>query len=207
MTRIILVRHGHVEGIKPERFRGRQDLPLTKHGKAEAQAVARHVAANWQPTHVYTSPMARCMATARAIGEACKLEPLMLDHLTDIDYGAWQWKSYADAKEADPELFQRWFMAPHLARFPNGESLQELVARSADALRLVLDRHPADTVILVSHDSVNRALLLQLLDQPLSAYWRLAQEPCCINDVELVEGQLLVRCINATDHLAGIMRD
>jgi Fe-S-cluster containining protein len=26
MTIILLVRHGHVEGIKPERFRGRADL-------------------------------------------------------------------------------------------------------------------------------------------------------------------------------------
>ena len=29
MTKIILVRHGHVEGISPERFRGRADLLLT----------------------------------------------------------------------------------------------------------------------------------------------------------------------------------
>jgi hypothetical protein len=28
---------------------------------------------------------------------------------------------------------------------------------------------------MVGHDSVNRALLLQLLDQPLAAYWKLAR--------------------------------
>src|ERR1700730_12117219 len=32
MTKILLVRHGHVEGISPERFRGRADLPLTAGG-------------------------------------------------------------------------------------------------------------------------------------------------------------------------------
>jgi broad specificity phosphatase PhoE len=31
MTKIILVRHGHVEGISPERFRGRADLALVGH--------------------------------------------------------------------------------------------------------------------------------------------------------------------------------
>jgi broad specificity phosphatase PhoE len=61
-------------------------------------------------------------------------------------------------------------------RFPEGESLHELVARGADALRLVVKHHSDDTMVLVGHDSVNRAMLLQLLDQPLSAYWRLAQE-------------------------------
>jgi len=207
MTRLVLVRHGHVEGIKPERFRGRRDLPLTERGKREAQAVAGHLAAVLRPTSLYTSPLARCMDTGRAIAQACKLEAEILDDLADIDYGGWQWKSYAEAQEADPKLFQKWFTAPHLMRFPSGESLQDLVARSADALRFVLDRHARDTVVLVSHDSVNRALLLQLLDQPLSAYWRLAQEPCCINDIELLDGQVLVRCINATDHLVSMRRD
>ncbi len=29
MTKILLIRHGHVEGIKPAQFRGRQPLELT----------------------------------------------------------------------------------------------------------------------------------------------------------------------------------
>jgi probable phosphoglycerate mutase len=45
VTKILLVRHGHVEGITPERFRGRADLPLTSLGQAEAQAVAKRIAA------------------------------------------------------------------------------------------------------------------------------------------------------------------
>jgi broad specificity phosphatase PhoE len=40
MTRIILTRHGHVEGIEPRRFRGRTELPLTARGRAEAEAVS-----------------------------------------------------------------------------------------------------------------------------------------------------------------------
>jgi probable phosphoglycerate mutase len=38
----------------------------------------------------------------------------------------------------------------------------------------VLARHPGDTIVLVGHDSVNRALLLQFLDLALSAYRRMA---------------------------------
>jgi len=41
MTKILLTRHGHVEGILPERFRGRAELALTKKGVAEAEATAR----------------------------------------------------------------------------------------------------------------------------------------------------------------------
>jgi probable phosphoglycerate mutase len=45
LTKILLVRHGDVEGIKPERFRGRAELPLTHRGVSEANAVARRIAA------------------------------------------------------------------------------------------------------------------------------------------------------------------
>ena len=69
------------------------------------------------------------------------------------------------------------------------------------ALDGVLARHPDETVVLVGHDSVNRVLLLQFLELPLAAYWRLAQEPCCINEIDVSTGAVCVRSINATQHL------
>jgi phosphoserine phosphatase len=204
LTKILLVRHGHVEGIKPERFRGRAELPLTDRGLAEAEAVARCIASMWQPVKVYTSPMQRCVETGRAIAKACGIESEAIDQLNDIDYGAWQFRSYEEIEKADPELFAAWFATPHLVRFPNGESLQDIVARTADALRLVLNRHVDDRVVLVGHTSVNRALLVQLVDQPLSAYWRLAQAPCCINEIDVNGGRITVVRINETQHLDNL---
>jgi broad specificity phosphatase PhoE len=204
VTKILLVRHGHVEGIKPERFRGRADLPLTSRGVSEAQAVARRIAAAWQPIKVYTSPMKRCIETGHAIAKTCGVESEAMVELNDVDYGAWQFRTYEETEATDPELFAAWFATPHLIRFPNGESLQDMVARTADALRLVLDRHVEDTVVLVGHTSVNRALLVQLVDQPLSSYWRLAQAPCCINEIDVIGGRIVVVRINETQHLDNL---
>jgi len=204
MTKILLIRHGHVEGIEPERFRGRQPLDLTERGRAEAQAVARRVAGAWRPSMIYTSPMGRCIETGAAIAKACGAPTEICDDLTDIDYGAWQFKTFDAAKSENAGLFAAWFATPHLIRFPNGESLQDLVARAANALRLVLGRHPGDTIVLVGHDSVNRALLMQLVDQPLSAYWRLAQSPCCLNEIDVTAGQISVQRINETAHLEAL---
>ena len=188
MTKILLTRHGHVEGIKPERFRGREPLPLTERGRNEAAALAERIAGAWRPSKIYTSPMGRCVATGAAIAKACGIAAEVCDDLNDIDYGAWQFKTFEQAKADDPSLFAAWFATPHLVRFPNGESLQDLAARSANALRFVLARHRDDTIVLVGHDSVNRVLLLQFLDLPLSAYWRVAQEPCCLNEID-IEGE------------------
>jgi broad specificity phosphatase PhoE len=201
MTKILLIRHGHVEGIKPERFRGREPLELTARGRAEAQAVALRVAASWRPSKIYTSPMGRCIETGAAIAKSSGAPTEICDDLTDIDYGAWQFKTFEQARSENPTLFAAWFATPHLIRFPNGESLQDLVARAANALRLVLARHPDGTIVLVGHDSLNRALLMQVLDQPLSAYWRVAQAPCCLNEVDVVRGAIHVQRINDTSHL------
>lgn len=201
MTKLIIVRHGHVEGIHPERFRGRKDLPLTDLGRRQAAALGPRVASGWKPEAVYASPLGRCVETAAPIAKACGLEVRTLPALCDIDYGEWTWKTYDDAKAEAPELFDRWMSAPHLMRFPGGESLQDLAARGADAVRFALEAHPDAEAVMVGHDSINRAILLQLLDQPLSAYWRLAQSPCAINEIEIVGGKVRVLRVNDTEHL------
>jgi broad specificity phosphatase PhoE len=164
MTKLILTRHGHVEGINPERFCGRTELPLTELGRAQVRAVATRIAKTWNAAKVYTSPMGRCVATGQEIAKACRIasEPL--------------------------------------------EALNDLAARTANALRFVLQRHTSEseTVVLVGHDSVNRALLLQLLDQSLSAYWRIAQEPCAINEIDIIYGRICVQRMNESHHLERI---
>ncbi len=207
MTKLILIRHGHVEGIKPERLRGRRNLPLTARGQAEAEAVARRVAQSWRPTQVYTSPLARCVSTGAAIARACGAPATALAMLNDIHYGSWEFASHEDLQRSDPTLFSAWFATPELVRFPDGESLQDVAARTADFLRFVIARHADATVVAVGHDSVNRILLLQLLNVPLSCYWRLAQEPCCINEIDIARDRILVRRINETCHLGPVGAD
>jgi phosphoserine phosphatase len=203
-TKIILTRHGHVEGIEPRRFRGRQNIPLSKLGRAQAAATAQRISALWRPRMVYTSPMGRCVETSAAIAEACGAATTVLETLNDLDYGAWQWKSHKEIGAAFPEMYQRWHEIPQMFRFPRGESLQDLVARTADALRYVLQKHGEQTVVLVGHDSVNRALLIQVLDQPLSAYWKINFDPCGISVINFAEARSSVQRINEVSHLENI---
>ncbi len=172
MTRIPLTRHGEVEGIRPERFRGRADLALTERGEAQVRLLGQRIAAGWRPSRVHTSPARRCIATGAAIANASGVEAGVLNGLNDIDYGAWQFRTHEDVRQSDPEAFAAWFATPHLVRFPDGDSLQDLVARTSEALRFILAQHAGETIVAVGHESVNRALLMQLLDQPLSSYWR-----------------------------------
>lgn len=204
-TRIVLVRHGHVQGINPERFRGRLDLELTAHGRRQAQATATRIAQHWRPAIVYTSPLQRCVATARLIAEACAVSSVELDELIDIDYGTWQGKTHEEVRHTSPIQYRRWLTLPLLVRFPSGESLPQLAARLADALRQVIDTHPDDTIVIVGHDSTNRALLLQALGLPLSAFWRIAQDPCAVSEIVVNDDGTTVPRMNETAHLAPIV--
>jgi phosphoserine phosphatase len=205
MTKIILTRHGHIEGIDPERYRGRADVPLTELGEAQAKAVASRIGRAWTPKVIYTSPLSRCVATGAEIARVCRADSRILEGLVDLDYGQWQWRPREEVRSIWPALYAAWYATPHLVRLPDGDSLQDVAARAADALRLVLLQHSeAETVVLVGHDSVNRALLLQLLDQPLSAYWRVVQSPCAINEIDITGGSIRVQRINDTSHLESI---
>jgi len=199
---IILTRHGEVEGIHPERFRGRMELELTPLGREQARAVAQRIAAEFTPQAVYTSPMGRCRDTGAQIAAACGLSAQVLDGVNDLDYGDWQWKTHEEVKAAHPQTYALWKSAPQWVRFPGGESLQDLALRTADGLRALLQRHADHTVVLVGHDSVNRALLLHALDLPLSAYWRITQKPCCLNLFSVnAQGAVTLERVNDTAHL------
>jgi broad specificity phosphatase PhoE len=204
VTRILIVRHGHVAWHNPERFRGRADLALSDLGRRQAERAAWQIAALCRPDAVYTSPLARCVATADAIAAPFGLVPQPEPGLVDIDYGQWQGLTRDEAAARWPEEAALWFRLPHLAAIPGGESLAALAARTTTALRDILRRHAEGAIVVVGHDSVNRVLLLFSLGLPLSRYWHLEQSPCGIDDLACENGEFFVRTVNETQHLAGL---
>ena len=89
--RIILSRHGQVEGIDPPRFRGRMELVLTDLGRHQATALGAAVATQFKSAAIYTSPMQRCRDTGAAIAQACGVPAQVQPGIDDFDYGEWQW--------------------------------------------------------------------------------------------------------------------
>ena len=199
--RIVLVRHGHVAGIEPPRFRGRTEIPLSELGLRQAASTAHYLANFSDVKAIYCSPLGRCVSTAEIIGEAFGLSPSANPELHDIDYGAWQGQSHDEVRAGDPAGFALWSTRPDCARIPGGESLSAVAARATHVLWSVLSLHPGSTTILVSHDSVNRLLLLHVLRLPLARYWHIKQHPCAISILERAADDWTVHSINETAHL------
>lgn len=202
--RVILLRHGEVEGTDPPRFRGRTELPLTTRGIAQAERTRDYFSRIPRPAAVYSSALARCVDTASIVGGPHGLATQPLDKFVDIDYGCWQGCSFADVQSSEPEAFARWRSTPDLARIPEGETLLQVANRAAGIMRLLAERHPAETVVLVGHDTINKVLLQLALDFPLGHFWRIAQAPCAFNLLEHGgNGCWSVWSINETAHLTS----
>jgi len=111
-TRIILVRHGEVEGIEPAIFRGRLDLPLTARGIRQAELTRDYLLTLGSVAGIYASPLTRCQHTATIIGAPHDLTPGFTPELNDINYGGWQGRSHEDVQRADPDRFKTWMTSP-----------------------------------------------------------------------------------------------
>jgi probable phosphoglycerate mutase len=200
MTTLLLIRHGHVEGIQPERFRGRAELALTPLGVRQAEATRDRIAATWRPAAIHCSPMDRCVRTAQIIAEPRGLSVERHPDLNDVDYGLWQGRTQTEVRQDWPVESSLWHVAPQQLTIPGGESLHDVVARAVRALHAILSAHAGQTVAVIAHDSVNRVLLLYMLDLPVSRYWTLAQAPCAINLIEFDHGRFGVQSLNDHSH-------
>ena len=201
MTRMILVRHGETEWNRVEHFRGHADVPLNETGLAQAKAMARRVAAEWRPVAIYSSPLARAVKTSEAVAWHFSLAVQVHPGLIDIDYGQWQGLTPDEARARWPEVIDAWYNAPHTARIPGGETLNELRVRAMRTVNELASRHQGQTVVLVSHTVINRVILLAVLGLGNDHFWRLRQDTCAINTFEAEGGFFTIGSLNETYHL------
>jgi probable phosphoglycerate mutase len=202
-TLVILVRHGQTEWNRVERFRGWADIPLNETGLMQAEATGRGVAAQWQPAAIYSSPLSRALKTADAIARATGLSVKTHPGLADIDYGKWQGLTPEEARKQYPEIVDTWYLAPHLAKIPGGETLDELRTRAMKTLEELVSRHAGQTIALVGHTVINRIILLGVLGLDNDRFWHIRQEPCAINVFEAEAGDYTLVTLNDTCHLSS----
>lgn len=201
MTRLILVRHGETEWNRTERFRGHADVPLSATGLSQAEAAARRISSSWQVTAVYCSPLSRAVKTAHAIATPFQLRATALQDLIDMDYGEWQGKTPEEVGSLWPDLLLAWHERPHSVHIPGGESLDEIRVRCRRALGQVAEKHQGGNVVIVAHTVINRVILLEVLGLGNDRFWRIRQETCSINEIEVEGAEYTVVSMNDTCHL------
>lgn len=148
MTLFALVRHGETDWNRHGRLQGSSDIPLNDTGRAQAREAAHRLSSrSWDV--LVSSPLARAAETADLIGAELGLDRAgSYPGLRERHYGAAEGMT-------DYEAYYEW---PH-GWYPGLEPRAEVAERALRTIsRLHLD-HPDESVIVVSHGGVIRAIL------------------------------------------------
>ena len=201
-TRIFLVRHGETDWNQTHRFQGRIDIPLNQEGKNQARALALKL--KDEPLiAIYSSPLIRAVETARLIKEFHPSTPLLEEEgLTEMDLGEFDGMEVAYWSAHYQDFFETWRSTPGRLRMPGGESLQEVQIRAIDTLERVTELHPTgSTLLLCSHNFVNRTILCHALGFPLDRFREVQQDTATLNIVYKQGQRLWTELVNDLSHL------
>jgi broad specificity phosphatase PhoE len=152
------------------------DVPLSDTGRAQAQALGRHLAAlpaDQRPTAALSSPFARALTTARLATADIGVRVRTDERLRERDFGSFDGMTGAGIREHYPdEAGRRDLLGKFYYRPPGGESWADVALRLRSLLATEALRHDCDRLLVVAHQAVImvfRYVLEELTEQELLA--------------------------------------
>ncbi|MBN3728627.1 alpha-ribazole phosphatase [Burkholderia sp. Ac-20379] len=162
---VVLIRHP-APAVEAGVCYGASDVPLAGDAAREARAIVARVDALGlaRPSAIDSSPLVRCASVARDIGAAMRCDVRVDARLREIDFGAWEMRSW---DEIGRDALDRWQADLMGAREHGGESAAQLMARVAPLGAAWRESAAQGSVVCVTHAGVMRALAAQWLGVPL----------------------------------------
>ena len=186
------MRHGAVSYFDDGAPVDPEAVSLTNEGRAQAEA-ARDLLDTIVFDRVIASGLPRTIQTATIVAPARKAEAW--PELNEIRGGR---LSSIPADELENE-FVRAFrgVTPNEKRFLGGETIGELFDRVIPAVDRLLADETWDTVLLVLHGAVNRAIISHALTGQRMFLGQFEQAPGCVNILD-VGDEWIVRAVNVS---------
>ncbi len=167
-TTIELLRHG--EPVGGTRYRGRLDDALSDTGWRQMwDAVAGHP--RWH--QVVTSPLQRCHAFAEALSTQYTIPLRAEPRFAEVGFGIWEGHTRAELEQQVPGQVDRFLRDPVGQRPQGAEPLDAFVARVQAGFSALLEAYTGQTVLVVAHAGVIRAILATVLDIPPASMYRI----------------------------------
>lgn len=167
--RMVLLRHAFSMGNARRQFSGMGDVELAPEG---IQMVCDYreqgiYARSATTQRYYSSPLRRCRQTLELAFDGCVVPDGIVDSLHELDFGEAEGTSLSG--EEVHAFFARWAGGEAMSDAPHLESLAHLRERGGAvgrALALTCVREGVESVTLVAHSAISRALMLGLGNLP-----------------------------------------
>lgn len=201
MPTLLLIRHATNDFVKSGRLPGRtRGIHLNEEGRKQAEALGAALAKQSLDA-LYSSSLERAIETALPLARRLGLPIGVLPALADIDNGDLTGREIKTLCEdaATRELWRTVVERPSQAVFPNGEAMLDMQRRAVNAIEQLIAAHPdlpvlpepsespdkpktrPQTVAVVSHADVIKAILAHYLEMPFDAFQRIAVSPASVS--------------------------
>lgn len=151
--KLIITRHGETEENAAGIIQGHLPGKLSEKGIMQAKKVALRLK-NEKIDFIYSSDLARAADTAK---EIAKFHPRAFfefkEELRERNLGEFQGK-----KKTELGFGKKEFKATALNP-KNGETMEEIYKRAHGFIKKILSKHSSQTVLLVGHNGINKALI------------------------------------------------
>jgi phosphoserine phosphatase len=214
-TRVIILRHGQSSYNSQGRIQGRSDFSvLTDRGRSDAKLTAEAFQ-GLEFNAAYCSPLQRAHQTATTVlTELGQQDCLQTDdRLLEIDLPLWETMLNQEVREKYAEQYQAWKEHPHKLKMllPQADGSQQeffpvlsLYAQATTFWQGIIPQQQGQTILIVAHNGINRALISTALGIPAHLYHSIQQSNCGVTVLNFSGGwgdNVQLESLNQTSHL------
>jgi len=180
-----LVRHGHAEHHQTNKLQW-PEVALTAEGHQQATLLAIRLATLERVESLYSSPLPRALDTARPIGDALHLDPILHPDLREIEFGQAGGLTLDEFRRRWPEKARLWDDPSNLSlRWPAGESRSEFQQRAVRTLDALVQAHLGQHIIVVAHTGTLRCYLAHLFLGHASRWREIPLRPASVSHIRV----------------------
>jgi 2,3-bisphosphoglycerate-dependent phosphoglycerate mutase len=204
-TELLLVRHGESAPMVPGRpfplVDGHGDPELAPEGRVQAEQVGARLA-NHPIDAIYVTTLRRTHETAAPLAARLGIEPVVEPDLREVHLGEWEGELYRKHMAEGHPLALKVISEQRWDAIPGAESPESIHQRVRGALDRIVEAHPGQCVVIVSHGGIIGEILAQVA-QAGRPFAFLGAANASISQVVAFNGRWILRRFNDTAHLAG----
>lgn len=164
MGSVIFLRHGQAKNNIERILTGRTpNIPLTEKGIEQAEKTAKFVE-QMNISAIYSSPIERAKHTAEIVAKHNSLDVITDDRLIELDMGKFTGVPYDEIFTSHGNVFMKFYNGELEIAHNGVETFSEVKKRVLSIVDHVIEKHPDQNVVLVTHMDPIKAMLATVVD-------------------------------------------
>ena len=164
MGQIIFLRHGQAKNNTERILAGRTEgVPLTDVGIRQAEHTAE-LLEHMNISAIYSSPIQRAKHTAEIAGQHNSIDVTIDDRLIELDMGKFTGMPYDAIFNSHGNVFMKFYNGELEIAHNGVETFADVKKRVLGIVDHVVEKHPDENVVLVTHMDPIKAMLSTIVD-------------------------------------------